>query len=77
MTNAGSPWNPEPPREPRAPDPLPWIALGLAAFLLLTYPWVAPFTHGRHWLGIPLMLWYLFAVWFGLIGVSALGRTGR
>ena len=56
---------------------MPWIGLGGAAFLLLTYPWVAPFTHGLAWFGIPLLLWYLFAVWFGLIGLSALSRAER
>lgn len=74
MTNAGGPRSPSPPPEPRKPDPLPWIGLSVAAFVLLSFPWVSPFAEGRHLLGIPLILWYLFGVWGALILIGALAR---
>jgi hypothetical protein len=77
MTKAAEPWESEPPQEPREPDPLPWIGLGVTALGLLSYPWVSPFTQGRVVLGIPAILWYLFAVWALLIVLSALSRTER
>lgn len=64
---------PPPPATP-GPDPLPWIGLGLLALALLSYPWLSFFTVGRVWLGIPLILWYLFGGMAGLIVLAALQR---
>ncbi|MNR48141.1 hypothetical protein D3C85_1673390 [compost metagenome] len=77
MTKAAGPWEPEPPHEPRDPDPLPWIGIAIAALGLLSYPWVSPFTQGRDLFGIPVILWYLFGVWGLLIVLGALSRTDR
>lgn len=63
-----------PPSASPRPDPLPWIGLGLLALALLSYPWLSLFTVGRVWLGIPVILWYLFTVMAGLIAMAALQR---
>ena len=68
-------WDPSPPEPPHEPDPLPWIGLGLAAFVMLSYPWFSPFTQGRALFGIPLLLWYVLGVNALLVLLSALQRA--
>ena len=75
MASTTDAWDPVPPKPPREPDPLPWIGLGLAAFVMLSYPWFSPFTQGRALLGIPLILWYVFGINALLIVLSALQRA--
>lgn len=75
MASTSDAWDSLPPKPPREPDPLPWIGLGLAALVMLSYPWFSPFTQGRDLLGIPLTLWYFFGVYALLVLLSALQRA--
>ncbi|MNX01712.1 hypothetical protein D3C86_312540 [compost metagenome] len=75
MASTTDAWDSVPPKPPRDPDPLPWVGLGLAAMVMLSYPWFSPFTQGRVLFGIPLILWYLFGVYALLIVACALQRT--
>lgn len=53
-------------------DPLPLVAMAVAGFLLLSYPWFVPFFQRRFVLGIPLIFVFVFGVWALLILVVAL-----
>lgn len=74
MWKVADPWEPLSPKSPPDPDPLPWIGIGLVAFVLLSYPWLSPFTQGKQVLGIPLILWYLMGTWALLVVLGALQR---
>lgn len=75
MSNAPESREVDTSKAPRGPDPLPWIGLGLAAFVLLSYPWISSFTQRQALLGLPPILWYVFGVWACLILASALWPT--
>jgi hypothetical protein len=48
------------------------VAVFLLGLLLLNFPLLALFNHSGELLGIPLLYWYLFGAWAGLIGLMAL-----
>lgn len=45
------------------------------AFMLLSYPWLAPAMQGRFVLGAPIVLIYFFAVWAVCIALVAAMRA--
>lgn len=47
------------------------IGPAVLAFMLLSYPWLAPGLQGRFVLGAPLLLVYFFAVWALCIALVA------
>lgn len=47
----------------------------LMAVLLLSYPWLSPALQRHVFLGVPLVLVYLFAVWGGFILLVATRST--
>jgi hypothetical protein len=52
-----------PPSSPGLPR---WLVV-LVAFVLLSYPWFAPFLQDRFVAGWPLVIVYILAVWLILI----------
>lgn len=59
------------------PKATPWVLMGILALALLTYPLLAVFNHRTPVMGVPLILVYLFGVWFALIGLSMRYRPPR
>lgn len=46
------------------------VALCVIGILLLNYPLLSLFSLPRLWLGIPVLYWYIFLTWIGLILLS-------
>jgi hypothetical protein len=51
-----------------------WALWGILVFLLLNYPLLQIFNRDASTAGIPLLVFYLFGVWFlAIMGLYALG----
>lgn len=61
----------EPPEASKRPDMLPWVLLTVLTFFCFSDPWLSIFNHRAPVFGVPLILYYLFAVWLLLIVLSA------
>ena len=55
------------------------VAVFLAAFLLLYSPVMSLFAGGNTWFDVPLLYFYIFGVWAGIIAATAwiLSRSGE
>lgn len=55
--------------------PMRLFGPAVLAVLLMSYPWLAPGLQVRFAFGLPLVLWYCFAVWALVIALAASMRA--